>query len=153
MLPDTSDVDAAVVTLLQNDATLKTLSPDGVYFDEAPPHTKQFVIVSLATGTDEDQYGGPQQRRAYQDLLYLVKAVELTTVPVKNIKAAAARIDALLEDATLTATGYGAITAHRVNPVRTLEVDQIDDTIRWQHRGGNYRVTATPTPQGKGAAA
>lgn len=138
-MPDSSDIDAALVTLLQTDAQLKTLAPDGVYVDVALPNKKQFVIVSVILAEDRAQFGG----RALEDVQYLVKAVMLTkttdTVP-NNSKAAAARIDALLEDQPFTANGYGWMTAHREERVRYTEVDDVDATIRWLHRGGRYRV-------------
>lgn len=135
MPPDSSDIDAAVIAVLQNDATLKTLMPDGVYMDEAPPNSKRFVTVSVVIADDMPVFG----KRGIESILYLVKAAMLTTTG-GNIKAAAARIDALLEDCMLTAAGYGWMTCHREERVRYTEVDDLDATIRWQHRGGRYRV-------------
>lgn len=137
-MPDSSDIDTAIVTKLQTDATLAALMPDGMYIDEAPDGKRQFVIVSLVSEHDEPMFGA----RAFEDALYLVKAVELSTVAVKNIKAAAARIDALLENGTLTITGYGLLTMRRDERVRLTEVDSVDPSIRWQHRGGRYQVVA-----------
>jgi hypothetical protein len=143
MAADTSDVDAAIVSLLLNDSALSALLPDGVYFDEAAQGKTRFLIVSRIIGFDVPTYapfGTP--KRAQEDLLYLVKAVVKTSSGA-NIKAAAARIDALLDDQALTATGYSAVWASREEPIRTTEVDEVDATIRWQHRGGRYRVLAT----------
>ncbi len=137
-MPDSSDIDTALITKLQNDATLAALMPDGAYIDEAPDGKRQFVIVSLIDEHDEPMFGG----RAFEDGLYLVKAVELSTVTTKNIKAAAARIDALLDNGTLTITGYGLLTMRRESRIRMTEVDSVDSSIRWQHRGGRYQVVA-----------
>ena len=41
----------------------------------------------------------------------------LSTVPGANMKAAAARIDALLEDQPLTVAGYTWMTMHREEPI------------------------------------
>lgn len=139
-MPDSSDVDAAIVTTLQTDATLAALLPGGVFVDEAPAGATQFVIVSLVDEADAGVFG----TRAYEDALYLVEARELSTVAVKNIKAAAARIDVLLEQGSLTATGYPAITTRRESRIRLTEVDAVDASIRWQRRGGHYRAMATP---------
>ena len=57
-----------------------------------------------------------------------------------DIRAAAARIDEVLEDQPLTASGYEWMTVHREGRVRTTEVDDLNPDIRWQHRGGFYRV-------------
>lgn len=141
-MSDSSDLDAAVVNLLATDATLAGLLADGVYVDVAPTNAKQFAIVSVLDELDEDDFQG----RAFEDVLYLVKAVELSTVPVKNIKPATARIDVLLNRARLTVAGYGDVTCRREQRIRNTEVDEVDKSIRWLHRGGQYRVMATLTP-------
>jgi hypothetical protein len=138
---DSSDLDAAVIGLLQADATLTGLLADGLYIDVAPPNAKQFAIVSLVDELDDDVFEG----RVVEDVLYLIKAVELSTVPTKNIKPAAARIDALLHRALFLAPGYREATAQRERRLRWTEVDEIDKSIRWAHRGGHYRVMATLT--------
>lgn len=134
-MPDSAAIDAALVTKLLGDGTLSAAMPDGVFFDQSAPGAQRFVIVSLVDAHDVPKFGG----RAYEDALYLVEARALSTSG-GDVKAAAARIDALLEDGTLTPTGYGLMTMHRESRVRMLEVDAIDPTIRWQRRGGRYRV-------------
>ena len=56
------------------------------------------------------------------------------------MKAAAARIDALLNGGTLTVAGYTLMTMHRESRVREPEDDEENPSISWEHRGGNYRV-------------
>jgi hypothetical protein len=142
---DSSDLDAALIELLQTDTTLAALLVDGIYFDVAPPNATQFGIISVLDEVDVDDL----QDRAYEDVLYLVKAVELSTVPTPNIKPAAARIDALLNNAVFVATGFGEVTVGREQRLRTTEVDDVDKSIRWKHRGGRYRAMATLTPSGQ----
>src|SRR5262245_31508183 len=89
--PDSSAIDAALINLLAADATLRTSMPDGVFFDEAPPNLRNFVIVSLFKEDDVAVFG----LRAIEDALYLVKAVSFGTSGTQ-VKAAAARIDELL---------------------------------------------------------
>ncbi len=138
MSPDSSAIDDALVAYLLADAVLQGLMPDGVYWDEARVGATRFVIVSLVDEADVAEFGG----RAYEDGLYLVKAVALLSGG-GNVKAAAARIDALLEDTRgLAAAGYGMMTVHRESRVRLTEIDDADPKIRWQHRGGRYRVQA-----------
>lgn len=148
-MPDSSAIDQALVDTLLGDATLMALMPDGVHVDEAPKgatQKKQFVIVSLVDAHDTPIFEG----RGAETALYLVKAVELSTVAVKNIKAAAARIDALLDPqppaarTTLTIAGYQHQLLRRESRVRMTEVDDVDSSIRWQHRGGRYQVIAAP---------
>jgi hypothetical protein len=141
-MSDSSDVDAALMAKLQGDATLAALMQPGVFvfMDEAPAGSTKFVIVSLVIGTDEPMFGGT----AFEDALYLVVARELSTVAVKTIKAAAARIHALLHMGTLAPIGYGFMVMRRVERVRATEVDSVDSSIRWQHRGGRYQVMVAP---------
>lgn len=134
-MPDSSEIDAAILAKLVNDATLAALLPDGVWMDEASQGSTRFVIVSLIEEADEGVFGG----RAFENALYLVKAVEKSASGV-NIKAAAARIDALLEDQSLSASGYTWMSTVREERVRFVEVDGVDPSVRWQHRGGRYRV-------------
>jgi hypothetical protein len=136
-MPDSSDIDSALVTKLQGDATLAGLMPGGVWVDEGPPGLTQFVIVSLVDELDVDKFGGT----AFEDALFLVKAVELKPATGSgNSKAAAARIQAVLHDQVLTVAGYTHMAMHRESRVRTTEPDGVDASIRWFHRGGRYRV-------------
>ena len=134
-LPDSSDIDAALIAKLSGDAQLKSLCPDGVFFDEGPPNLRNFVIVSLFYTADIATYG----QRAIEDLLYVVKAITFGTSGA-TVKPAAYRIDQLLENQPLIVAGYGWMTTNREQRVRYQEDDAIDPTIHWQHRGGHYRV-------------
>ena len=135
-MADTSEIAAALIAKLGSDVELLGLCPNGVYWDEAPGGSTRFVIVSLVSAVDVGVYGG----RAIEEGIYLVEARMLSTVPGANIKAAAARIDVLLEDQPLTVAGYVWSTTHRVEPTRITEVDELDPTIRWFRRGGQYRI-------------
>lgn len=137
-MPDSSDLDNALIAKLGADVTLLGYCPNGVFWDEAPPGSTRFVIVSMVDQHDEPQFSG----RAFEDALYLVKAVMLSTAS-GDVKAAAARIDALLDQQSLTATGYGVSLMRREARVRITEVDDVDNSIRWFHRGGQYRVVAS----------
>ena len=134
-MPDSSQVDAAVVGRLLGDATLQALMPDGVYWDVGKHGATRFVIVSQVIHEDEPQ----QQSTAFERFTYLVKAVELATAGA-NILAAADRINTLLHNATYSVTGYSLMTSHRIERVRFTEVDDEDADKRWQHRGGRYEV-------------
>lgn len=134
-MPDSSEIDNALVAKLGADATLLGLMPNGVYWDEAPQGSTRFVIVSLVDEVDVQRF----ESRSHEDALYLVEARALSTTNA-NLKSAAARIDALLDGGTLTATGYSLMTLHREARIRLTEVDDVDPTIRWFRRGGHYRV-------------
>lgn len=137
-MADSSDIENALIAKLAADATLLGLCPNGVYYDEAPPGSTRFVIVSLVDETDEPMFSA----RAFEDALYLVKAVMLSTAG-GDVKSAAARIDVLLDQQPLTVTGYNVSLMRRESRVRVTEVDDLDKSIRWFHRGGRYQVVAS----------
>jgi hypothetical protein len=138
---DTSDIAAALMAKLGSDTQLLALCPNGVYWDEAPPGCTRFVIVALLAAVDVGVFG----KRAIEEGVYLVEARMLSTVAGANPKAAAARIDALLEDQPLTVAGYSWMTMHREEPTRMTEVDALDPSIRWFRRGGRYRIEMSHT--------
>jgi hypothetical protein len=139
-MADSSDIDAALVTKLASDATLASYlqAAPNVFMDEAKPNSTKFVIVSLVNEVDRHSFGA----RAFEDAVYLVEARMLATpsTPVGNIKAAAARIDALLDGGTLTVAGYSVMVIQREERFRTLERDDADESITWHRRGGHYRI-------------
>lgn len=138
-MADTSDIDAALIAKLQADAQLATLAPDGVWFNRAlKSGSKKFVIVALIDPGDEGTFGG----RAIEDKLYLVEYRELmtSTATGNSGKAAAARIDAALENQPLTVAGYTWMATFREKPTREDEPDDVDASINWHRRGGEYRV-------------
>jgi hypothetical protein len=140
-MPDSSAIDNALIALLGADATLLSYCTNGVYWDEAPPNSTKFVIVSFVDQHDEPMFNAT----AFEDGLYLVKAVMLSTAG-GDVKAAADRIQTLLHQQPLTVAGYGVSVMRRDSRVRMTEVDEVDSSIRWFHRGGNYQVVASATP-------
>ncbi len=135
--PDSSLIDDALVAKLLNDSKLKAMLPDGVWWDVAGNTAKKFVIVSMVEHNDVPVFGG----RAWEETLYLVKAVTLFSEGV-NIGAAAKRIDAILEDGSLSIEGFGLMAMFRERRVRFTERDDTNASVRWLHRGGHYRVQA-----------
>ena len=138
-MADSGELDKALVAKLGTDMTLLGYMTNGVYWDEAPQGSTKFVIVSLVSAEDVQQFGG----RDHEDALYLVEARALSTASA-NVAAAAARIDALLDNGTLTITGYNLMLLQREERIRMTEVDDVDPSIRWYRRGGHYRVMAAP---------
>lgn len=143
-MPDSSLIGNAIVTKLGADATLLSYVPNGVYFDLAGENMTRFVVVSLASASDDQMLGA----RASEDAVYLVEArIRGDTVAERTAaREAAARIDALLDPqppnppATLAVTGYALMTIYREEPIRLTERDDVDATILWHRRGGQYRV-------------
>jgi Protein of unknown function (DUF3168) len=142
-LPDSGEIDIALVQVLSGDAALMALVPDGVYFNEAPQGMENFVIVSLVEGLVRAQMGAPTERRAAEDAEYIVKAVLLNGSSA-DAREAAARIDDLLEDQTIPIDGFTCLSIVRSKRIHDTEPDDVDTTIRWQHRGGFYRILAAP---------
>ena len=140
-MAESSNVDAAVVGRLLNDAPLMSLMPDGVYWDLGVQGAIRFVVVSQAFHRDVPMQGGT----AYEEFTYVVQAVELAKSGA-NIQAAAARINALLHDATFTITGYDLMCSQRIERLRVVIPDAEDPDKRWQYLGGSYQVSVSPVP-------
>lgn len=137
-MPDSSEIDAALSAKLLADPTLMGICSDGVYFDEASQGLTKFVIISLVLALDTPMFGA----RAFEDATYLVKAVTLNNSGA-DVKTAAARIDALLDNQPLSVSGYSHMVTRRVERIRLTEVDDMDNSIRWQHRGGRYEIVVS----------
>jgi hypothetical protein len=143
-MPDSSAIDTALITKLLTDAPLRALLPDGVFWDKASGsmltggHATRFVIVSFVDHHDVQMFGG----RAYEDGLYLVKAVARSDSS-GDAEAAAARIDEILDGGDLDIDGYGLMVMQRESRIRLTEEDPVDLSIEWYHRGGRYQVMAS----------
>lgn len=142
-MPDSTEIDIALVARLSGDAQLRALLPDGVYVHQAPLGKQRFVLVSLVIATDAGNFAAVGKRRASEDCLYMVKAVTLGQSRAVAGDAAQ-RIDELLEDKPLTITGYHCASIARDERIDETEVDDLDASIQWQHRGGRYRLLAIP---------
>ena len=112
--------------------------PGGVYFDVPAPGATKFVVISLESHADAYEF----QDCAWEEFTYLIKAVTLGTSGA-DVKTAAARIHALLQDVAIVVAGYQCMKCQRTEYVRDLEVDEETDA-RWQHRGGYYEVWMQP---------
>ena len=136
MPADASQVDLALVGKLLADATLMAVLTHGVFLDVAPQGATKFAIVSQAAHADAYELG----QSAMEIFTYLVKAVVLDTSGA-NVKTAAARIHTLLQDGTLTPTGYRLLLMARTERIAMTEGDA---DRRWQHRGGLYEIAVEP---------
>lgn len=141
-MPDSSDIDQALIAKLQADAALAALARPGLFVfweDEVPANASGFISVSLVDHEDVPIFEGT----GTEDALYLVKWVELSGT-VKNAKAGAARIQALLHLGTLTVAGYHLLVMRRRSRIRLAEPLPEDPSKDWYHRGGRYQVMAAP---------
>jgi hypothetical protein len=138
-LLNVATVTIAILQILQQDAALRVLMPDGAWFAEAPPGATRFVILSLVSSMDTPFFGGP----AYKESVYLVEARALMTSGA-DVESAFARITTLLTDAVLTIPDYGAMLVQFEEELEMVEVDQIDPSIRWNRCGGHLHVMVAP---------
>jgi hypothetical protein len=138
--PDSSAIANALIAKLGADTELLAHVPDNVHEDMGPEGAKRFVVVSQILATDQAVMN---QGRVIEDALFLIEARVLKgSGPTTACAAAAARIEALLEDGTMDVPGYRVTQMFREEFVRGTEVDERDRTIVWKRRGGRYRVTA-----------
>lgn len=142
-MSDTEEIDEALVTLLNSDATLLGFAPGGAWWELAPQGTPTpFVIV---TQEDHEDEGAQSQADAFERVVYGVQVMAPATSGAasgSNVDAAASRIKALLHHGSFVATGYSIQLVQRLRRTKELVAD--GDRL-WQIRGGEYQVWAAPT--------
>ena len=138
--PDGSEVDEALVALLEGDAALAALMPDGVWFDVAAADATAFVLVRLLEHEDDYSF---QPGRPQETATYVVEAICLESTGTATARDAGRRIHALLMTGTLAIESYGCLAVLRRGRIRLTTYDPTGD-IRWQRRGGHYVITVQP---------
>lgn len=140
-MADPAAVYAAIQSLIDGDATLIALIPEGAFRNVTPPGVEQAVIISPVILQAEYVMG--RSAAAYETVTVLVKAVEKAT-DVATVEAAAQRIQELLHDQPLTIDGYDHMRTERAEYISYTELDENTDE-RWQHCGGRYTIFVSPT--------
>lgn len=133
---------AALTAKLLADAPLMALMPDGIYRDLASAGKTNFIILSKASDFRAYMFQG----MAYEAVTYLVKAVSFSKSGTVA-EQAAARMLTLLQDGSLTITGYTLMVmqlAEDGGTVEYVEPDEANLDARWQHRGWNFDITVSP---------
>lgn len=133
------DVDIAVLNRIASDATLKTIMPDGTWWKVSASGKTRVVLLDLLHHEVTEMQGAI----AYEQMLYLVKAVEYSQSGL-NVINAAKRIQALLLDAVFPITGYTVMRIQLSELVHYAEPDSANPDQRWQHCGAVYRVSVSP---------
>lgn len=142
----------AIVAYLDADATLQGLATGGVWTDPAPeaatPVTDAtiapvFVTVGLLSDRPQWCSGG----LGYHDALYTVQAVGPSD-RLRDIEAAALRIFTLLtrslsEGRVIAGWDIGGL---RLEAAVEFPDPEVATGVRWEHRGGQYRVLAAVAP-------
>jgi len=140
-MADSADLDDAIVAILVNDATLAGLLPDGVWIGAAKPGAVRYGLILLPATADLAMFTG----RAFEEVTYTVLAVVCSTTGSTG-KAAAARIDALLQGAQPVVAGFAPAVVQRTRRHRRPDRDADDPSIRWDVRGGDYSLMASTLP-------
>lgn len=144
-MADAGLVDAAIMEVLANDAALRALCPDGVFWGRAPQGSTAFVIAALFDHTETPALANDT---LYERTVYLLKAVVQDSSKTPS-RTAAARIHALLhgvgEELDLAAAGYVAMACRRIERVAYPEIDPVNSAT-WHHAGGQYELLSYPAP-------
>ena len=138
---DSDDIDDALLTRLNSDTTLRSLAPDGAWLYAAPQNARRFILVSHVLWEDEAVFG----KRGLERVVYPVQTKFMVS-GTAEAEAAAYRIDQLLEDVPLVAPGYTGAACYREERIADTEIDEADASLRWQIRGGHYRVEMSVNP-------
>lgn len=140
-MANSGNVDIALISKLTSDVTLMTLAPGGVFREIAPQGaTEPYIIVQMMRHSDEYLIN---RGEAFEEFTYMVKAVQRTTSGA-TVQSVSDRIHTVLQDSTMTITGYNLITMQREERIAYVELDENRDQ-RYQHRGGIYQVLVEPT--------
>ena len=125
-----ASVRLALHALLNADATL-TAAVDGIHHQEAPQDAEHpFVIFHKQSGTPRWTLGGPPVEWE----LWTVKVVGFSSGTIEPI---AARIETLLDGATLNVDGRATLDVRRESDVNYATGD---GATTYRHLGGMYRV-------------
>ena len=129
------NLDAAIYTIL-NVSSLTDLATGGVYNMVARQNTAPPYVIFQAMSKVDD-YWAYTQRGA--EAIYMVKAVSQAALSVKEATDIDTQIDTLLQDVSLSITGFSHLYCRRESDIYFTE-DLQGDT--YQHIGGTYRVIA-----------
>ena len=143
VIGDLSDVDTLVIPTLSNDATLRGLCPDGVFWDIA---NGAIAFVLLTRPPDAEYAGALDGEEGWLRVQYAVKAVIKSSSVVASNNAAF-RIHELLHYGLqdTTAGNYTIMHIERTIPIRYQEVDPSNTAMKWQHHGAQYSVMMCPS--------
>lgn len=131
------NLDAALFTVL-NVSSLTNLATGGVFNSIAPQDTAPPYVVYQSFSKVDDYYAFSKRGG---DALYMVKAVTQTPWP-KDAATIDSQIDTLLQDATLSITGFTQFVCRRESDIYLVE--NVGGEV-YQHQGGMYRIVADET--------
>jgi hypothetical protein len=134
----------AIYGKLAGDTTLNALlgtPPTGysksIYHQEAPDGANYpFVVFQKQSGTPTEAMGVPS---ALENDIWLVKAIDRGSSS-DTAEAAQARVQVLLNDASLSISGSTLLYLRRQSDV---EYPEVDNGVRYSHAGALYRLVTT----------
>jgi hypothetical protein len=129
---------------MAGDTTLNALlasPPSGwsksIYHQQAPAGAQfPFVVFQKQAGTPTEAFGDPD---ALDTDVWMVKAVDRST-SADGAEAIQARLQALLNDATLSISGATLLYLRRQSDV---EYPEVSDGVTYNHAGALYRLVTT----------
>jgi hypothetical protein len=129
---------------MAGDTTLNALlatPPSGysksIYHQQAPGGAQfPFVVFQKQAGTPTEAFGDPD---AMDTDVWLIKAVDRST-SADGAEAVQARLQALLNDATLSISGATLLYLRRQSDV---EYPEVSDGVTYNHAGALYRLVTT----------
>ena len=127
---DTAVFDTLNVAAVVNEAT------GGVYNSMAPQGTEPPFVVFQAMSKSDEYWAFSSGRGG--SAIYMVKAISRSPWP-KEAGDIDTQIDSVLQDASLSVTGYSLLTCRREEDVYLVE-DQ--NGVIYNHVGGLYRILA-----------
>jgi hypothetical protein len=132
-----NDLDAAIYSKLSADTTLAASAAGGVYRIVAPEGTTGVYIVYQMIGALNDLHTIGTDRRVavYR---YQIKAIE-RGYSASTAKTAMERVDALLNDGSLSTGGTTLLVCRREAPIPDI-VERLDNEEVYQHVGATYLV-------------
>ena len=108
-----------------------------IYHQQAPASAQfPLIIFSKSSGVPTEAFGTPS---ALETDVWLVKAVDKDT-SADDAEAIAARVKALLNDATLSISGSTLLYLRRQGDV---EYSEVEEGVTYAHCGALYRLVTT----------
>jgi len=109
-----------------------------IYHNQAPEEAAfPFVLFSKSSGVPEGTFGDPN---IYETDVWMIKAVDYNTT-ADRAESIAARLQSLLNDATLSISGGGLLFYLRRQS--NVEYPEVIDGELYYHVGGLYRLIHT----------
>ena len=128
------NLDTAIYNTL-NVASITNEATGGVYNGLAPQGIEPPFVVFQAMSKIDDYFAFTGRGGS---AVYLVKAIDRSVWP-KSAGDIDTQIDSVMQDASLSITGYGLLMCRRESDVYLVE-DQTG--VVYQHIGGLYRILA-----------